>query len=87
MRSSTRRTIAAAALAFLALGMPFGRADAEEPELDRTLAALLDQHRFTGRVQEQLEQRLGRKLDPDRADLGRFLFFDRLLGVKLDNAP
>lgn len=70
----------------LALGMPAGRAAAAGDDLDRRLAAVLDDHGFTGRVQEQLGTRLGRKLDPDRADLGRLVFFDRLLGVRLDNA-
>src|SRR5262245_9186015 len=62
---------------------------ADEPAgtaLDAALAEALDNHGFTGRIEEQLEVRLGRKIDPARADLGRFLFFDRLLGVKLDNA-
>ena len=55
-------------------------------ELDRKLAKALKSHGFTGRIQETLEARLGRPLDPEVADLGRVLFFDRLLGMKLDNA-
>lgn len=55
-------------------------------ELDGKLAKVLKSHGFTGRIQETLEARLGRPLDPEVADLGRFLFFDRLLGMKLDNA-
>lgn len=53
--------------------------------LDHELANLLNAHHFTGRMEEQLEERLGRRLDPARADLGRLLFFDRLIGIKLDN--
>lgn len=57
-----------------------------EDALDRALSGVLKAHAFTGRMQEQLEVRLGRKVDAARADLGRLLFFDRLLGLKLDNA-
>lgn len=69
-----------------ALGSATPAALAGDESLDRKLADLLEQHGFTGRIESQLEARLGRKLDPDRANLGRLLFFDRLLGVKLDNA-
>jgi cytochrome c peroxidase len=65
---------------------PAARADAPGAEVDRALAGVLKAHGFTGRMQEQLEVRLGRKIDPDRADLGRLLFFDRILSVKGDNA-
>lgn len=64
-----------------------GRADpSDAPNLNRELAGVLKAHGFTGRVEQQLEARLGRKIDPPRANLGRFLFFDRILGLKLDNA-
>lgn len=58
---------------------------ARADDLDTQLARVLRDVGFTGRIQETLEERLGRKLDPDRADLGRFLWFDRLIGLKLDN--
>jgi cytochrome c peroxidase len=54
--------------------------------LDRRLAGVLRAHGFTGRIEEQLEVRLGGKIDPARAELGRLLFFDPLLGINLDNA-
>jgi cytochrome c peroxidase len=57
----------------------------EAQALDRQLAGVLKSHAFTGRMQQQLEQRLGRKVDPDRANLGRFLWFDRLIGIRGDN--
>ncbi|MBA4066863.1 MAG: hypothetical protein C0501_24780 [Isosphaera sp.] len=63
-----------------------GPARADDADLDRRLALVLSDAEFTGRIAEQLEDRLGRKLDRGVADLGRLLFFDRLLGVKLDNA-
>ena len=83
---------AAAVIAVLALviGTPFGgftgcTAAASDTPLDRELAGVLRDQGFTGRMQEQVEKRLGRKIDPARADLGRFLWFDRITGLKLDN--
>jgi cytochrome c peroxidase len=64
----------------------FTRADAPGPDVDGALAGVLKAHGFTGRMQEQLEVRLGRRIDHDRADLGRLLFFDRILSIKGDNA-
>ena len=68
---------------------PFGGSRATrrgaDAALDRELAGILRGHRFTGRIEEQLEERLGRKVDAARSDLGRLLFFDRLIGIKFDN--
>lgn len=55
-------------------------------ELDRELAQVLRDAGFTGTIDSQLEQRLGGRLSKDKADLGRFLFFDPLLGIQLDNS-
>jgi cytochrome c peroxidase len=41
---------------------------------------------FTGRVQSTFEPRLGRRLDPALADLGRLLFFDKVPGLHDDNS-
>jgi cytochrome c peroxidase len=54
--------------------------------LDAQLSALLGQHGFTGRVGSSLEQRLGRKIDNQLADLGRNAFHDSLLGLNDDNS-
>jgi cytochrome c peroxidase len=54
--------------------------------LDDDLAALLAQNGFTGRIEETLEARLGRRLDSDLADLGRNLFFDPIMGLHRDNS-
>ena len=54
-------------------------------ELDQQLAAVLAQHGFTGRIESTLEQRLGRKVDNQLADLGRLLFFDTVSGLNNDN--
>lgn len=54
--------------------------------LDDQLSAVLNQHGFTGRVGSTLEQRLGRKIDNQLADLGRSAFHDSLLGLANDNS-
>jgi cytochrome c peroxidase len=53
--------------------------------VDRLLSALLDRHGFTGRIESQLERRLGRRLDPRKAELGRLLWFDTITGLHDDN--
>ena len=54
-------------------------------ELDEQLADVLARHQFTGRIGSTLEQRLGRKVDNQLADLGRLLFFDTIGGLNNDN--
>jgi cytochrome c peroxidase len=64
----------------------FGQNDKGAASLDATLAGLLARAGFSGRIEEQLEARLGRKVDPDLADLARNLFFDPILGLHRDNS-
>ncbi|MFZ2649014.1 MAG: cytochrome c peroxidase [Burkholderiaceae bacterium] len=52
---------------------------------DDSLAAVLQRHGFTGRIEATLETRLKRKLDSKLADLGRLLFFDTAGGLHDDN--
>lgn len=54
--------------------------------LNEQLSTVLQQHGFTGRVGLSLEQRLGRKIDNQLADLGRLAFHDSLLGLNDDNS-
>jgi cytochrome c peroxidase len=54
--------------------------------LDDQLSAVLIQHGFSGRVGSSLEQRLGRKVDNQLADLGRNLFHDTIVGLNNDNS-
>lgn len=54
--------------------------------LDHRLTRTLRHAGFTGRIERQLEKRLGRELDPELADLGRLLFFDKILGLRNDNS-
>lgn len=53
--------------------------------VDRQLRAELGREGFTGRVEQTLIDRLGRKLDPKLADLGRLLWFDTVTGLQGDN--
>lgn len=55
------------------------------PRLDHALHAVLQAAGFTGRIEEQLEPRLGRTLDYRLAALGRLLFFDTSGGLHDDN--
>ena len=64
----------------------WGQTNNRSAPLDAELADLLAEHGFTGRVEEQLEQRLGRPVDEALADLGRNLFFDPVLALRGDNS-
>lgn len=57
-----------------------------QSDLDRQLRRVLRDAGFTGGVESRLEQRLGRRLDRRRAELGRLLFFDNILGLHDDNS-
>jgi len=80
-----------ASVALLAIGlqlclqnMPVLAEDSNQA-LDQQLIAILKAHRFTGNVGSTLEQRLGRPVDPARADVGRLLWFDTITGLNNDN--
>jgi len=53
--------------------------------LDDRLQAVLQEQGFTGRIESTLEQRLGRHVNYELADLGRLLFFDTVTGLNNDN--
>ena len=63
-----------------------GTAASDDSTLNDQLSALLNQHRFTGRIGSTVEQRLGRRIDNKLADLGRLAFHDSLLGLNDDNS-
>ena len=65
---------------------PRASASSTDDVLNEQLSAILGQHGFTGRVGLSLEQRLGRKIDKQLADLGRLAFHDSLLGLNDDNS-
>jgi cytochrome c peroxidase len=58
---------------------------AEPDSTDRQLAARLQELGFTGKIASTLEQRLGRAVDPVRANVGRLLWFDTITGLHNDN--
>src|SRR5688500_18801490 len=55
-------------------------------DLDSELRRVLAQHQFTGRIAETLEQRVGRRVDRQLADVGRQLWFDPIQGLNDDNS-
>lgn len=57
----------------------------ERESLDQELRARLRELGFTGKVESTIERRLGRRVDPARADLGRLLWFDTIGGLNNDN--
>ena len=61
------------------------RGHADLLNLDQELSAVLLQHHFTGRIASTLEDRLGRHVNNQLADLGRNLFFDTVSGLNNDN--
>ena len=60
-------------------------AAADSGPLDQTLLDHLHQLGFTGNIEARLEQRLGRPLNPARANVGRLLWFDTITGLHNDN--
>ena len=80
--------LAIAFLALIAVGMfvVTPATSATDDILNDQLSAVLRQHEFTGRVGFSVEQRLGRKIDNQLADLGRLAFHDSLLGLNDDNS-
>src|SRR6266540_5441002 len=57
----------------------------KDDALTRELTAELQELGFTGRIEDTLEERLGRRIDRKLADLGRLLWFDTITGLNDDN--
>lgn len=55
-------------------------------ELNEQLRAVLEEHGFTGRIEESLQEKLGRPIDNQLARIGKFAFHDKLLGLNDDNS-
>jgi cytochrome c peroxidase len=53
--------------------------------LDTKLTRVLREHRFSGRIESELEDRLGRRIEQDLANLGRLLWFDKVHSLHRDN--
>ena len=75
----------AAVLWALSLGLVVSADEGRRSNLDESLARVLRQHGFTGRVESTLEDRLGRRIDHPLANLGRLLFFDNAHSLHRDN--
>jgi len=77
-------------LALISVGVvvlePGTSASNGDSALNDQLSALLSQQGFTGRIGSTVEQRLGRKIDNQLANLGRLAFHDSLLGLNDDNS-
>lgn len=88
MRSPWRRHRGPMGMAGLVLAATF-LSSANAAQVDRLqdeLARVLREAGFTGRVQQSLEPRLGRRLDPKLVNLGRSIFFDNIMGLHRDNS-
>lgn len=67
----------------------FSQAAAKDPtdaELDKNLQAVLQQIGFSGEIDTKAADLIGHSIDPDKAELGRNLFFDRILSLADDNS-
>ena len=80
---ATALAAAAAAALVVAVG---SRAGHDERGLDARLQERLAGYGFTGRIESTLEARLGRRVDPRLADIGRLLWFDTITGLNGDNS-
>src|SRR4051812_14665721 len=81
-----RISLAFVLLSAAALWLAAQNASAGDKDLpDRELSTRLKQLGFTGNIQATFEQRLGRAVDPARANLGRLLWFDTITGLNHDN--
>jgi cytochrome c peroxidase len=89
-RDPRRRPQPTAILVLLILalaGLPgFAASDDDPAWLDTALEDLLEQHEFTGEIESTLEERMGRPIDTELAELGNLLFFDEILSLNNDNA-
>jgi cytochrome c peroxidase len=67
------------------LALVVGADEDRGASLDSRLARVLRQHDYTGRIESTLEQRLGRRIDADLANVGRLLWFDKVHSLHRDN--
>lgn len=78
--------VCALACALLMISAANAQAGRERQRIDQELTAALAQAGFTGRIETTLEERLGRRVDRQLADLGRLLWFDSILSLSGDNS-
>jgi cytochrome c peroxidase len=88
-KAHRRWPVAGLVLGCLLFGVNAGagdRSDDDPGAIDQLLNITLRKHGFTGTVEQSLERRLGRKLDPRLAKVGRLLFFDPAANLHNDNS-
>ena len=72
-------------VAFVALSMTVASLALAKNDLDAEVRAALQSAGLTGTIESEFLPRLGRPLNPQLADLGRLLWFDKLGGLHDDN--
>ena len=77
LQSSLLLILIVVGMGLLALSPAVGASRDQEEDRDAKLEELLRQAGFTGRIEQTLETRLGRPIDPKLKDLGRLVFFDK----------
>jgi cytochrome c peroxidase len=65
--------------------LALGNSSQSNDNLNSKLKAELKKAGFTGNIEATLEDRLGRRIDPQLAELGRLLWFDKLHSLHRDN--
>src|SRR5262245_36108089 len=60
-------------------------AESEASRIDRDLTRVLREAGFTGTIESTLQSRLHRAINPQLADLGRLIWFDKAGGLHSDN--
>lgn len=78
-----RRTVFTSAAIIVSVVLA-GQVTAQE-NLDAEVRAMLMAAGFTGKIESTLQQRLGRPINAELADLGRLLWFDTAGGLHSDN--
>jgi cytochrome c peroxidase len=71
--------------AFLVCSRIFAADPDSDASIDARLTAVLKDQQFTGRIEQMLEKRLGRKIDRNLARIGQLLWFDTIGGLHDDN--
>jgi cytochrome c peroxidase len=84
--ASCRTSITIVALLCVHAGAVLYSVGERDGALDEQLNGALRSAGFTGTIESTLERRLGRKVDPELAELGRLLWFDKLPALYHDNA-
>src|ERR1043166_3173607 len=85
MRPNLGSFLIAIALALVPVALQSTASSAAPDPMDSELSRQLRELCFTGRVESTLTARLGRRVDPRLANLGRLLWFDTVTGLKGDN--